>query len=261
MRRSSVEYELARLEKRRDEYLRNHRQKRELAPELAAKVPEKLRATLNLTFVKAFKLIFEKGTELIEKTYDKENTRIQYEINRYAIGLKPDKKSLRAFAKQTRGSGALSLAFSGVEGAGLGLLGIGLPDIPILTANLLRSLYELATSYGYDYAKPEERFYLLMLIEGSVSYGDKLDDCQRRLDEFAERDSTEYTVLSEDEVIKQLNAAASALADETLFLKFVQGIPIIGVVGGLSNPVILNRIRRFALQNYQYRMLQSLVRR
>ena len=106
MRRSSVEYELARLEKRRDEYLRNHRQKRELAPELAAKVPEKLRATLNLAFVKAFKLIFEKGTELIDKTYDKENTRIQYEINRYAIGLKPDKKSLRAFAKQTRGSGA-----------------------------------------------------------------------------------------------------------------------------------------------------------
>ena len=127
MRRSSVEYELARLEKRRDEYLRNHRQKRELSPELAAKVPEKLRATLNLAFVKAFKLIFEKRTELIDKTYDKENTRIQYEVNRYAVGLKPDKKSLRAFAKQTRGSGALSLAFSGVEGVGLGLLGLGLP--------------------------------------------------------------------------------------------------------------------------------------
>ena len=192
--------------------------------------------------------------------YDKENTRIQYEVNRYAVGLKPDKKSLRAFTKQTRGSGALSLAFSGVEGVGLGLLGLGLPDIPILTATLLRSLYELATSYGYDYAKPEERFYLLMLIEGSMSYGDKLDDCQRRLDEFAERDSTEYTVFSEDEVIKQLNAAASALADETLFLKFVQGIPIVGVVGGLSNPVIMSRVRKFALLNYQYRMLKSLAR-
>ena len=94
-----------------------------------------------------------------------------------------------------------------------------------------------------------------------MSYGDKLDDCQRRLDEFAERVGTGYVVLSEDEVGEQLCAAASALADETLFLKFVQGIPIVGVVGGLSNPVILNRIRRFALQNYQYRMLQSLVRR
>ena len=94
-----------------------------------------------------------------------------------------------------------------------------------------------------------------------MSYGDKLDDCQRRLDEFAERVGTGYVVLSEDEVGEQLCAAASALADELLFLKFVQGIPIVGVVGGLSNPVILNRIRRFALQNYQYRMLQSLVRR
>ena len=277
MRRSCVENELTRLEKKRAAYLRNHREKRELAPELAAKVPVKLRATLNLAFVKAFELIFDKGTKLIDKTYDKEQTRIQYEINRYAVGLKQDKRSLRAFSKETSASGALNLVISGAEGIGLGLLGCGIPDIPILSATLLRSLYELAASYGHDYTQPEERLYLLMLIEGAMSYGDRLDDCQSRLDDFAQSDTlcgecgngatvsggtaSNRRQVSEDDIRAQLHAAASALADETLFLKFVQGIPLVGVVGGLSNPVILQRIRQYALLNYQYRMLCNLDRR
>lgn len=37
---------------------------------------------------------------------------------------------------------------SGVEGVGLGLLGIGLPDIPLFTAVILKSVYEIALSYG-----------------------------------------------------------------------------------------------------------------
>lgn len=254
MKKSVVEKELSRLEKKRAAYIQSYTQKRELAPELAAKIPPQLRSTLNTAFTKAFELIFEKGTGLIDKTYNKENTRTQYEINRYAAELRRNSKSLRAFQKQTSGSGALSLLVSGAEGIGLGLLGCGLPDIPILTAAILRSLYELATSYGYDYTRPEERRYILLLIEGAMSYGDKLADCQRRLDALAH----ENNQIDLDSLAAGVNSAASALADEMLFLKFVQGIPIVGVIGGISNPIFLKRIRRFALLNYQYRLLVNI---
>jgi len=38
-----------------------------------------------------------------------------------------------------------------LEGGGLGLLGIGLPDIPLFIAVIMRTIYEVALSYGYDY--------------------------------------------------------------------------------------------------------------
>ena len=46
---------------------------------------------------------------------------------------------------------------SGVSGIGLGLLGLGLPDIAVLTGLILKSIYEIAVSYGYDYQREEEQ--------------------------------------------------------------------------------------------------------
>ncbi len=41
-------------------------------------VPEKLEETLNLAFYKAFELIFNRGTSIIEKTYRKEDMENTY---------------------------------------------------------------------------------------------------------------------------------------------------------------------------------------
>ena len=63
-------------------------------------VPEKLEDTLNLAFYKAFELIFNRGTSIIEKTYRKEDMENTYKINAYAAGLKESRKTMKAFSRE-----------------------------------------------------------------------------------------------------------------------------------------------------------------
>lgn len=57
-------------------------------------------------------------------------------------------------------------------GIGLGVLGIGLPDIPLFTGMVLKSIYETAISYGFPYDTEEEQCYILKLISTALSRGD-----------------------------------------------------------------------------------------
>ena len=52
-------------------------------------VPQKLEATLHTAFYKAFELIFDKGTPVIEKTCQKEKKEQNYKINAYAAETCP----------------------------------------------------------------------------------------------------------------------------------------------------------------------------
>lgn len=253
MKKKVLDKELRALEKRRAKYREQYATKKELAPELAAKVPPKLRATLNTAFVKAFELIYQKGTPLIDKTYRKRNAEQQYKINRFAYEVRQNRRSLNAFSRRSDASNAVNLLISGVEGIGLGLVGCGIPDVPLLTAVVLRSLYEISVNYGFDHTKPEEKLYQLLIIQGAMSYGEDLQTCLDQLDRYPET----LPIPSKDAIKQQISASASALADEMLFLKFVQGIPIVGVIGGISDTVFLHRIQRFAKLNYQYRLLKG----
>lgn len=51
-------------------------------------IPEKLQATLDTAFYKAFQLIFTKGTGIIEKTYDREKRSADYKIKSYAADIR-----------------------------------------------------------------------------------------------------------------------------------------------------------------------------
>lgn len=84
-----------------------------LTPE--EKVPQKLQETLYAAFAKAFTLIFQKGSSVIEKTY---------QIQEYAYQLRKNRKSLKAFSKKAEGTGRKNLLLSGVSGVGMGILGI-----------------------------------------------------------------------------------------------------------------------------------------
>ena len=253
MKTKAIDKELTVLEKKRRAYLKQYETKKELAPELVEKIPDKLRATLNVAFGKAFEIIYKNGTPLIDKTYNKQNAEQQYQINRYAYEVRQNKKALRAFSKQSNTSNSINLLISGVEGIGMGLVGCGIPDIPLLTTVILRSLYEISINYGYDYTKPEEQFYQLLIIQGAMSYGENLQNCFEKLDSYTQA----VTVPTEEQMNEQMKSTAESLADEMLFLKFVQGIPLIGVVGGISDTVFLHRIQRFAKLNYQYRLLKQ----
>ena len=61
-----------------------------------------------------------------------------------------------------------------VEGVGMGFFGLGLPDIPLFLGVLLKSIYEVALSYGYTYDTQEEQIFILKLIETALSHGEQL---------------------------------------------------------------------------------------
>ena len=66
------------LKKKEARYLMRRREEKTssaLQQKLEEKIPEKLEETLNTAFIKAFDLVFEKGTGLIEKTYNKTSRR------------------------------------------------------------------------------------------------------------------------------------------------------------------------------------------
>ena len=43
----------------------------------------------------------------------------------------------------------------------------------------------MAARYGYGWDTPAERYYLLLLVQGALSYGEELAACTALLDEFA----------------------------------------------------------------------------
>ena len=52
---------------------------------LEKKIPAGLQNTLDTAFGKAFRLVFEKGTGVIEKTYNRQKLSQQFEINSYKL--------------------------------------------------------------------------------------------------------------------------------------------------------------------------------
>ena len=63
-------------------------------------VPQKLSGTLNTAFFKAFQLVFEKGTGIIEKTYNKDKKETDFKVNTYASELTENRKTAKEFTRQ-----------------------------------------------------------------------------------------------------------------------------------------------------------------
>lgn len=213
-------------------------------------IPPKLQGTLDAAFKKAFELIFTKGSPIIEKTYDKRKRGIEYQVRSFEEELKRDRRSLRVFRKQSGGIRTANLFVSAAEGLGLGFLGIGLPDIPIFTGMIFKTLYEIAVNYGFSYDGEQEQIFLLKLIEAAVADKDEFQKIDQELNLWIE----EKTTFTADRS-GQIGRTAKALSDELLYMKFVQGIPVVGIAGGVSDIVCLKEIASYGDLKYQRRFL------
>lgn len=221
---------------------------------LSEKVPAGLQEKLDAAFAKAFALVFEKGTGVIEKSYNRDEREKRFQIAEFTARLRGDRKSLRRFSDTAGKSRSLNLALSGTAGVGMGLLGVGLPDIPVFTALLLKNLYEIAMSYGFDYKEEQERDFQLRLIHAALCHGDAFRQADAELNAFL-TEGTYPTAQSRESLIRQ---AAGALSKELLYMKFLQGIPLVGVVGGLYDAVYLGKIGRYAELKYRRRFYQRM---
>ena len=217
---------------------------------LAQKVPPNLQGTLDAAFAKAFTLVFEKGTGVIEKTYSKQKLSQQFEINSYTHKVKQNRKSLKTFSKTANRKGTGNLLFSGVSGVGLGVLGIGIPDIVLSVAVMLKSVYEISLSYGYDYKQDEEKQFILCLIRAAVSCED-FEIHNNAVDAFILNEHMPQQI----SLAESIQQTAALLSRELLYMKFLQGIPVVGAVGGAYDFVYTKQILDYAKIKYYKRFL------
>ncbi len=250
--KTPLEKELAALEKREAKLRAERIAKKDgkLTEFLATRVPTQLQSTLDAAFARAFGAIFEKGTPLIELTYSKSAREKEHQIKLRADELYRSRKTLRAFSKTAKASSRTSLAISGVAGVGMGLFGIGIPDIPVFAGMLLRCIYGIAVDFGFDYSDERERYFILLLIEAGIARGEEFYTLDKRIDELISSNLSGDFSISE-----QIPKTSAILSGELLYMKFLQGVPIVGAVGGAYDAIYVKSIGDYARLKYQKRFL------
>ncbi|MBP9563122.1 MAG: EcsC family protein [Acetoanaerobium sp.] len=217
------------------------------------KIPEKLKDTLESAFFKGFQLVFEKGNIVIEKTYNKDRLISDYEVNNYILDKNLNRKSINKLDKYARDSKRLNTSLSFIEGSVLGFFGVGLPDIPIFIGVIMKTIYEIALNYGYKYDGDEEKAFILKLIAAAMSEGEeklRLNDEVSMLGDSIDKNLE--TNIDLDLLVKD---TAKTLSDALLVGKFIQGIPLIGALGGTINYTIIKKIAKYAEVKYKKRYL------
>ncbi len=224
-----------------------------LTDKVEDKIPAELYSKLQQAFYLGFKTIFEKGNGIIEKTYDRDQLLLEHEVYDSSFERLNKKKSLKGINKLA-GKGSLkNMGITAVEGTGLGLLGIGLPDIPVFIGVVLKSVYEISLSYGYDYREEQERYFILKVIAAALASEEEKEvrngDVDKLIGFFVDETPLGY------DIDLQMRHTADAFAADMLCIKFLQGLPLIGVIGGPANVMYCKKISDYAKIKYQKRYL------
>lgn len=237
-RKTPLQKEKLLLEKQEKRYLEQRQKQNDskLNKFLEDKVPDKLQETLEKAFCSAFRLIFLKGISVIEKTYKREELEKDFKVQDYANQIKNDRKSLKSIRKNAGSTGRFNTLASGTAGLGMGLIGVGIPDIPVFTGFLLRSIYQIALKYGFSYEEEKQKA------------ADKAVEC------YIQNELVDNSIPL-DEIIQE---TARILSGELLYMKFLQGIPIVGVVGGAFDFKYMKEITTYAEIKYRKRYYRNL---
>jgi hypothetical protein len=152
-------------------------------------------------------------------------------------------------------SKVLSSRFAGTaDGTVLGLFGMGMPDIPIFLGLLLKSCYEIAAAYGFDYRDQREKKFTIAVLKTAFSRDEERVTASRECDDLGgimERgEEFEREITEED-----LKEIASVLATDMLVAKFIQGFTFFGVVGGALNYGMMSKISKTAKLKYKKRFI------
>lgn len=220
-----------------------------------SKVPENVKSTLNAAFCKSFQLVFKNGTKYIEKLYNKGKIQSDHNMNDFKLNSTLNRKTLKKLDRHAVRANLLNTSISAIEGAGLGFLGMGLPDIPLFTAMILKTIYEISLSYGFVYELDDEKIYILNLICASLSKGEEQRRFNDRVDEISAKIDGHF--LLDNKLEEEISRASKILSDSMLASKFVQGIPVVGVVGSFTNYKIINKISSYSTIKYKKRYLNN----
>ena len=224
-----------------------------LTDKVEDKIPEGLYNKLQQAFYIGFKTVFEKGNGIIEKTYDRDKLMLDHEVYDASFEKINKKKSLKGINKLAGKGNFINMSLTAVEGTGLGLLGIGLPDIPIFIGVVLKSIYEISLSYGYDYREEQEQYFILKLVEAALASDEEKQEKNLALGKLIEYLVSDVPLGYDIEL--QMRQTADCMAADMVCIKFLQGLPLVGVIGGPANVIYCKKISDYAKVKYQKRYL------
>ena len=98
----------------------------------------------------------------------------------------------------------------------------------------------------------EERVFILKMLESALSHEEKLITENMELNQWI-REQNRFKIIKSDQIKK----TSKTLSEELLYLKFVQGIPIVGVIGGLSDMIYQKKISDYAAMKYKRRFIED----
>ena len=226
-----------------------NRENRNYMAALRSKIPDGVRDKLELAFAKGFGAVFEYGDEILDKTYSREKENRRFIARDLGFVMDGDSASLRSFEKSGALSDSLNMLITTVEGVGLGALGIGMPDIVLFVAMLLRGVREAAAQYGRNADSDSEKFLALRMLETAMLSGEDWVESDNAVEQMLA--FPESHIPTPEAFDAQLHCTASAFATDLLVLKFVQGLPIVGLVGGLSNPIYYRKVMNYVRLKYE----------
>ena len=198
--------------------------------------------------------MFDKGRKLIELTYKKEQLQNDHILRDREVQTKGSRKDWKQMRKSAMRSDSLNMAATTAEGVALGALGVGMPDIVLFLATLLKGIYETAIHYGFEYESIGEQYLILKMMSASLKSGDYWKWDNKAVDKLLE---SELPEISEEMFREQIRRTAADFAMDMLLLKFIQGMPVVGFLGGAANPVYYQKIMRYIQLKYKKRYLMK----
>lgn len=221
--------------------------------ELENRIPGKTYDGLVSAFSQGFSLVFKKGKKIIEVTYDKKSLKEQHQ-SRSEAAAEGNRGALKQMRKSVRKSNSRNMTATTAEGIALGLLGVGLPDIVLFISTLLKGIYETALQYGFEYDTRREQYFILTMMKAALSTGSAWDRADREVESLM---TQETIVVTEEALNTQIRQTAEQFAVDMLLLKFIQGMPVVGFLGGAANPVYYRRVMKYVQIKYRKRYLQN----
>lgn len=243
--------ELKFIEKKPSQFLK--KEKDFLNSFIEHKTPEKIQITTEAVFQSAFEFIFEEGIDIIEKTYSKYKLQNEYENNKKEFNLKRNEKALKKFDKSVKTSNNISAFLTGVKSTALGTLGVGLPDIPIFVAEIIRVVYSTALKYGYSYENENEKIFILSIIAFALCKTSQKQKYSGICDNIAECIETEKNISIS---LKDMEYETSQILSKTVCgTKLIQGVMIAGILSSAGNISIINNVSKSAYLKYKKRFI------
>lgn len=248
---------------RRDEqrFLRKKSPFAGLDEKLHEKVPPELEKTLEKAFRIGVRYFMEDGAAVIDKALPVEELLAEYREREENLLRRRSYDALRELDKAAARSRGGNLAVTAIEGTGLGLLGVGLPDIPVFLGVLLKTAREAALRYGFDSRTHWEESYFLKVICAGIVGGEEGKTLFAEADRLAASlDFRSSEAIAED-LDEMIGRTADALSATLLVAKFVQGTAVIGAFGGAFNMMLLGRVEKVCSMQYRKRRLLELAAR